>query len=75
MSLTAKPVFDKGLVLPDKLIHLSKTLVKCLGIPLGYANAQPPSHNKIAKCPTPGTDNTSKCPTVAQERMATNGID
>ena len=35
-------VFDKGLVLPDKLIHLSKTRVKCPGVATGYANAQPP---------------------------------
>ena len=35
------PVFDKGLVLPDKLTCISKTSVKCLGVALGYANAQP----------------------------------
>ena len=40
--MTDKAVFDKGLVLPDKLIHLSKTCVKCPAVALGYANAQPP---------------------------------
>ena len=39
-----KPVFDKGLVLLNKLIYLSfeNTCVKCPGVALGYANAHPP---------------------------------
>ena len=45
-----KPVFDKGLVLPDKkLICLSKTRVAP-----GYANAQPRGRDKIANAPPPG---------------------
>ena len=36
-----KPVFEKDLVLPDKLIRLSKTCVKCAGVAPVYANAQP----------------------------------
>ena len=49
-----KPVFDKGLVLPDKLICLSKRHVKCPGVTPGYANAQPPGLDKIANAPLLG---------------------
>ena len=43
-SLLDKPVFHKGLVLPDKKTYLSfeNTCVKCPEIAPGYANAQPP---------------------------------
>ena len=42
-SLMDKPVFHKGLILPDNLICLSKTRVSnTRGSPPRYANAQPP---------------------------------
>ena len=50
--------------------------VKCPGVALGYANAQPPEPRKNSECPTPGTDNVSKCPEVARGGgMGTAGID
>ena len=61
-----KPVFDKGLVLPNKLICLSKTRVSNALRSPRYANAQPRSNDKIANAPPPGTDNVSKCPAVAR---------
>ena len=30
------------------------TCVKCAGVALGYANAQPPGRDKNCECPTPG---------------------
>ena len=75
-----KPVFDKDLVLPDNLIiSLSKTRVSnALGSPRPvYANAQTPGPRLNCECPTPGTDNVSKCPAVARGGggMGTAGID
>ena len=64
-----KPVFDKDLVLPDNLIiSLSKTRVSnARGSPRPvYANAQTPGPRLNCECPTPGTDNVSKCPAVAR---------
>ena len=51
-----KPVFDKGLVLPDKKTYLyfENTCVKCPEVAPGYANAQPPGCDKIANAPPPG---------------------
>ena len=44
-----KPVFDKGLVLPDKLICLSKTHVSnAWGLPRGMLMPSPRGHDKIA---------------------------
>jgi len=51
-----KSLFDKRLVFPDELIHgaFENTCVKCPGVALGYANAQPEGHDKIADAPSPG---------------------
>ena len=51
-----KPVFDKGLVLPDKKTYLyfENMCVKCPEVVPGYANAQPPGCDKIANAPPPG---------------------
>ena len=74
-----KPVFDKGLILPDKLICLSKTRESnARGSAQGMLMHSPRGRDKIvnAECPTPGTDNVSKCPAVAgQGGMDIPGID
>ena len=54
-SLTDKPVFDKGLVLPDKLIHLSKSRA---------SNARESPRATLIPSPR-GTDNVNKCSAVA----------
>ena len=53
--LMDKPVFDKGLVLPDKLICLSKTRVSnARWSPRGMLMPSPRGHDKIANAPPPG---------------------
>ena len=50
-----KPVFDKGLVLPDKLICLSKTRVSnAWGLPRGMLMPSPRGRDKIANAQLPG---------------------
>ena len=50
-----KPVFDKGLVLPDKLICLSKTRVSdAQGSPWSMLMPSPQGRDKIANAPPPG---------------------
>ena len=59
-----KPVYDKGLVLPDKLICLSKTHVSnAWGLPRGMLMPSPRGHYKIVNAQPPGL---SKCPAVAR---------
>ena len=54
-SLMDKPVFDKGLVLLDKLICLSKTRVSnARGSSRGILMPSPRSRDKIANAPPPG---------------------
>ena len=49
-----KPVFDKSLVLPDKLICLSKTHVtNARGSPQGMLMPSPRVHDKIVNAPPP----------------------
>ena len=53
--LMDKPVFDKGLVLPDKLICLSKTRVSnAWGLPRGMLMPSPQGRDKIANAQPPG---------------------
>ena len=50
-----KPVYDKGLVLPDKLICLSKTQVSnTRGLPRGMLMPSPRGHDKIVNAQSPG---------------------
>ena len=50
-----KPVFDKGLVLPDKLIHLLKTRVSnARGSPRGMLMPSPRAAIKFANAPPRG---------------------
>ena len=44
----------KDLFFPMNLSILKKMCVKCPGVALGYANAQPSGRDKICECPTPG---------------------
>ena len=54
-SLTDEPVFDKGLVLPDKLIHFSKARVSnARGSPRGMLMPSPRDAIKFANAPPPG---------------------
>ena len=39
---------------PMNLSMFQNACVKCPGVALGYANAQPPGRDKICECPTPG---------------------
>ena len=57
-----KPVFDEGLILPDKLICLSKTRVA------------PRAATKLRML-HPGTDNVSKGPAVAAPQLPGGGGD
>ena len=53
-----KPVFDKGLILPDKLTCLSKTRVSnARGSPRGMLIPSPQGRDKIANAPPPGKQN------------------
>ena len=63
-SLMDKPVFDKGLVLPDKLICLSKTRVSnARGSLRGMLMPSPRGRDKIANAPTPGREQMPRgCP-------------
>ena len=58
-----KPVFDKGLVLSDKLICLSKTLVSnARGSPWVMLMPSPRGRDKIANAPTPGLTTWANAP-------------
>ena len=62
-SLMDKPVFDKVLVLPDKLICLSKTCVSyARGSPRGMLMSSPRSRDKIADVPPPGLTTWANAP-------------
>ena len=69
-----KPVFDKGLVLPDKLICLSKTRVSnARGSPLGMLMTSPRGRDKIANAPSPGLTTRANAPRLPGG-MGTAGI-
>ena len=54
-NMTDKPVCDKGLVFPDKLIRLSKTRVSnARGSPQGMLMPGTRGRDKIANAPPPG---------------------
>ena len=58
-----KPLFDKGLVLPDKLICLSKTRVSnARGSPRGMLMHSPRGLDKIANAPSPGLTTWANAP-------------
>ena len=69
-----KPAFDKGLVLPDKLICLLKTCVSnTRGSPRGMLIPSPWGRDKIANAPPPGRKQMPRgCPRGA---VGTAGID
>ena len=58
-----KPVFDKGLVLPDELICLSKTCVSnAQGLPWSMLMPSPRGRYKIANAPPPGATTWANAP-------------
>ena len=70
-----KAVFDKGLVLPDKLICLSKTRVSnSRGSPWVMLMPSPRGHDKIANAPSPGLTTWANAPRLPGG-MGTTGID
>ena len=75
--MTDKPVFDKGLVLADELIHVSKTRVSnARKSPPGYANAQPPGRDKIANALPQGLTTWANVPRLPRGGgMGPAGID
>ena len=70
-SLMDKPVFDKGLVLPDKLICLSKTRVPNAR---GMLMPSPQGRDKIANAPPLGLTTWANAPRLPGG-MGTAGID
>ena len=74
-----KPVFDKGLVLPDKLTCLSKTRVSnAPGSPRGMLMPSPQGRGKIVNASPPGLTtraNAPRLPGGGGGGMGTAGID
>ena len=64
-----KLVFDKGLILPDKLICLSKTCVSnAWESPRGLLMPSPQDHDKIANAPPPGLTTWANAPRLPNYR-------
>ena len=79
-SLMDKPVFDKSLVLPDKLICLSKTCVSNIwGSPRDMLMPNPQDCDKIVNASPPGCWQCEQmprsCPGEGGGGMGTAGID
>ena len=73
-----KPVLDKGLVLPDILICLSKTRVSnARGSLRGMLMPSPRGRDKIANAPPPGVTTLANAPRLPEGGgcMGTAGID
>ena len=67
LTMMDKPVFDKGLVHPDKLICLSKTCVSnAQGSPRGMLMPSPWDRDKTANAPPPGLTTWTNAPRLPE---------